>query len=50
MQLMLIASLLVKARTFFVGKLGPIWFGSLGKSSNKPMGRRDALNREAEEE
>ena len=39
-----------KAHTYFEGKLGPIWFGSLGKSSNKLMGRKDALNWKIEEE
>ena len=38
-----------KAHAYFVGKLGPIWFGSLGKSGNKLMGRKDALSWEVEE-
>lgn len=59
MELVLIADLPVKLIHFFfflVGKMedyqwrtGPIWFGSLGKFSNKSVGRRDTLIKEVEE-
>lgn len=39
-----------KAHAYFVGKLGPIWFGSLGKSGSTLDGKKDALRWEVEEE